>query len=200
LSEPNPTALGVVLAGGRSSRLGQPKPTAELGGRALIDYSLAALREAGLEVVVVAKPATELPALSAPAWLEPEEPSHPLLGIVTALERSRDRPVLVCGCDLPFVTPALALHLASLDAPLVVPRAGGRLHPLLARYDPSLVDALSVALAERRSLHHAIAQLDAVIVDEQELGRFGDPARLLFNVNTPADLALAEEMSRGGEG
>jgi molybdenum cofactor guanylyltransferase len=196
LSEQHPNALGVVLAGGRSSRLGRPKPTVELDGRALIDYPLRALREAGLDAVVVAKPITELPALNVPVWLEPDEPSHPLLGLVTALARSEGRAVLVCGCDLPFVTPALALHLASLDAPLAVPRAGGRLHPLLGRYDPTLLDVLAAALEKQRSLHDTIASLDAAIVGEQELLLFGDPARLLFNVNTREDLAVAEEMSR----
>lgn len=52
--------LGAVLAGGRGSRLGGAKPTAELAGRPLISYPLAALAAAGLEAFVVAKPSTDL--------------------------------------------------------------------------------------------------------------------------------------------
>src|SRR6185436_2118715 len=89
--------LAAVLAGGRSTRLGRPKATAPLGGRALIDHPLTALADSALETVVVAKRDTELPELEVPLWSEPDEPAHPLLGIVTALERAA-RPLLVCGC------------------------------------------------------------------------------------------------------
>ncbi len=75
-----------------------------------------------------------------------------------------------------------------------MPEAGGRLHPLLARYDPTATGALSDALAERASVHEAVRQAGAQIVPEDEIARFGDPERLLFNVNTPADLARAEEL------
>ncbi len=75
-----------------------------------------------------------------------------------------------------------------------MPEAGGRLHPLLARYEPAAAGALSDALDERASLHEAVRQAGAEIVPETEIARFGDPERLLFNVNTPADLARAEEL------
>ena len=83
LSEP----LGVVLAGGRSSRMGASKASIELAGAPLIERPLRAMREARLEAVVVAKPDTDLPPLDVPVWQEPEEPSHPLTGIVAALEQ-----------------------------------------------------------------------------------------------------------------
>jgi len=186
-----------VLAGGRSTRLGRPKPAAPLGGRPLIEYPLTALHEAGLETVVVAKRGTELPRLDVPIWLEPDEPAHPLVGITTALARAGARPVLACGCDLPFVSTPLVARFAETAHPLVVPRAGGRIHPLFARYDPALRGALSAALAANRSLQSTIATLDALIVEEEELAEFGDPKRLLFNVNTPEDLRRAEQMLEG---
>jgi molybdopterin-guanine dinucleotide biosynthesis protein A len=55
-------ALGAVLAGGRGRRIGGAKPTADLAGRPLISYPLAALAAAGIEAFVVAKPDTELPS------------------------------------------------------------------------------------------------------------------------------------------
>jgi molybdopterin-guanine dinucleotide biosynthesis protein A len=191
-----------VLAGGRSTRLGRSKPTAPLGGRPLIEYPLGALREAGFETVVVAKRETELPPLDVAVWLEPDEPSHPLLGVTTALARA-GRPLLVCGCDLPFVTAALARRLAetprqSARERIVVPSTGSRLHPLFGRYDPAFLDELSVALAACRSMREAITALDPLLLEAEELARFGDPARLLFNVNTPEDLSRAEQLLGGG--
>jgi molybdopterin-guanine dinucleotide biosynthesis protein A len=190
--------IGAVLAGGRGARLGRPKPTAPLRGRALIEHPLAALRAAGLEPVVVAKPATPLPAIELTVWHEPPDPVHPLLGIVTALERGGGRPVLACACDLPFVTPELASWIAGRDTPLAIPQAGGRLHPLLARYAPSLLGKLRAGLAHEASLHETLRALEPEVLGEEDLRAFGDPDRLLFNVNTPSELARAEAMLAAG--
>ena len=191
--------LGAILAGGRATRLGLPKATAPLGGRPLLEYPLRALEAGGIEPVVIAKRDTALPPDGAPVWQEPDEPVHPLLGIVTALEQADGRPVLACPCDLPFLTPALAAAIAATDAPLVVPRAGGRLHPLLARYTATLLPALREALEQSAPLQETVVALEPLIVDERALGAFGDPARLLFNVNTPEDLERAEGMLSVGE-
>ena len=188
-----PTHLAVVLAGGAGSRMGRPKAGLRLGDRALIEFPLEAMREPTVEVVVVAKPDTEIPELDVPVWREPQLPRHPLCGIVTAL-REGAQPLLVCGCDLPFVTPELAGWLGSFTDPLVVPEAGGRLHPLLGRYSPELLPGLDRGLAGERPLSEVIAELRPRRISEDELRRFGDPGRLLFNVNSPEDLRHAEEM------
>jgi molybdopterin-guanine dinucleotide biosynthesis protein A len=187
--------LGVVLAGGRSSRMGTPKASVELGGAPLIERPLLAMRDARMEAVVVAKPGTQLPPLEVPVWQEPEEPAHPLTGIVAALEQG-GRPVVVCGCDLPFLPPALLAHLAGRCEPLVVLDAAGRLHPLVGRYTPALVDALRTGRDEQRPMHEVVTELGAVRITEPKLQRYGDPDRIVFNVNTPADLARAQELLR----
>jgi molybdenum cofactor guanylyltransferase len=186
-------ARGCVLAGGAGSRLGGAKATVEVDGRPLISYPLVALEGAGLEPIVVAKQDTPLPPLERAAWLEPAEPRHPLTGIVEALGHWNG-PLIVCACDMPFVTAELAAWLASLPSPLVVPRFEGRLHPLLARYDAGLLKPLMEALGAERPLLDAVRELGPRYVEENELRRFGDPAKLLFNVNSPEDLDHAERI------
>jgi molybdenum cofactor guanylyltransferase len=186
--------VGAVLAGGASRRMGTPKATLELGGRPLLEYPLAAVQGAGLEPAVVAKPGSPLPPLAVPRWDEPDEPVHPLTGIVAALTAARGRPVLAVACDMPFVTAELLADLAARAGPLVVPEVDGRLHPLLARWDPSLLPALRDALEREAPLHVVATELDALRIDEAELRRFGDPARLLFNVNAPGDIERAAAM------
>jgi molybdenum cofactor guanylyltransferase len=204
-NKPPADALGAVLAGGRGSRLGGAKATAELAERPLISYPLAALAEAGLEAVVVAKPGTELPPLvvdaadrrgeagsaSVGVIVEPEQPVHPLAGIVAALRQTR-RPLVVVGCDFPFVPPALLRALADAPEPLVVPAPGGEAQPLVARWTPGLLPALEDALAREEPLRRTVAALGPRLLGDAELAPFGDPARAFFNVNTPADLRLAE--------
>ena len=107
--------VGAVLAGGAGSRLGGSKAAALLAGRPLLSYPLAALRAAVGEVAVVAKADTELPAVGYGVliWREPDEPRHPLAGIVEALRRAEGRPVVVLACDLPFVTAELVRELVA---------------------------------------------------------------------------------------
>ena len=180
-----------MLAGGAGTRLGGSKASVRLAGRPLIAYPLAALAAAGLDPVVVAKPQTELPELGAEVLREAIATRHPLAGIVTAL-RQLEAPVVVCACDMPFVTAALAELLAGVDASLAVPEARGRTQPLLARYTPAVLGQLERALAAQEPLRGAVAGLKPRIVPERELVRLGDPARMLANVNTPSDLAAAE--------
>jgi molybdopterin-guanine dinucleotide biosynthesis protein A len=186
-------ALGVVLAGGRGSRLGGAKPTADLAGRPLISYPLAALAEAGLEAVIVAKPDTDLPPLDVDVLTEPTEPVHPLAGIVAALLQT-GRPIVVIGCDFPFVPAALLRALADAPEPLVVPAPGGEAQPLVARWTPALLPALEDALAREEPLRRTVAALSPRLLEDTELAAFGDPARVFFNVNTPADLDAAARL------
>lgn len=193
---------GCVLAGGAGRRIGAAKATVLLDGRPLIAHPLAALRSAGLDLAVVAKPDSQLPELDVELWLEPRAPQHPLAGIVTALHRARtaggaSHAVLACACDMPCVTAELCAWLAAVQHPLVVPRLAGRPQPLLARYGVELLEPLSEALEQELSLREAVTALGPRWVDEPELRSFGEPAELLANVNTPADLARAEHILAG---
>jgi len=170
----------VVLAGGAGRRLGGAKATVRLGERPLLAHPRDALREALGEVVVVAKATTALPSpVGAELWREPDAPVHPLAGIAWALRRASGRAVVVCALDLPFVPVALLRALAtdSPEADAVI--AAGQ--PLLGRYGPALEGALSAAVAAGRPARAAVA----------------DPERVLFNVNTPQDLARAEVILAG---
>ena len=216
-AEPGPI-VGAILAGGAGRRLragvagGPPsKAAASLAGRALVSYPLDALAAVCDRVVVVAKRQTDLPAelASGERWNEPDEPRHPLAGIVHALERA-DGPVLVCAADMPFVSPSAcraliaAAHgaggkpsgpgrprpahaLGRWQAPAAtVAEAGGSLEPLLGVYRPEALPALRAAPAD--------APLRAVIEALDPL-RVGLPASVLRSVNTPADLdAAAREL------
>jgi len=95
---------------------------------------------------------------------------------------------------MPFVEPGLLSWLASARGPLAVPSVGGRLQPFPGRYESSLAGTLEAAAAEGLALRGALASMRPRLIDERELASFGDPARLCFNVNTPADLKRAERM------
>jgi molybdopterin-guanine dinucleotide biosynthesis protein A len=191
------TAVGAVLAGGAGSRIGGAKAKVELGGRPLICHPLAALTEAGLEPLVIAKADTELPTLDARVVREEPIESHPLHGVLAAMRAAAGRPVVVVACDMPFVTASLLAWIATLPG-TAMPLLDGALQPLLARYEPHAAAALAVAAREGRSARAAAAALAPIAIDEDRLGRFGDPRRLLLNVNDEHDLARARGLLSSG--
>jgi molybdopterin-guanine dinucleotide biosynthesis protein A len=199
-----PTPIGVVLAGGAGRRIGGSKAIVELHGRPLLAYPLDVLRAALGEAVVVAKHDSELPELpGVTVWREPDQPRHPLTGIVHALRAADGRAVLVAAGDLPFLTAPLVTRLATEpagDAPALVPHAGGRLQPLLARYEASALAPLATILDREGpdqlgALSEIVERIGPRVVALDDEGPF-------FNGNRPEDLltaaAMMDRRSAGG--
>jgi len=180
------TVVGAVLAGGVGSRIGGDKAVVALDGRPLIDYPLAALRAAGIEeVALVAKRDTALPS-GVPVWLEPDEPRHPLTGLVHALRSAGGRSVFACAADLVLLDAATVqrvLAAAQAGDLAVVPEAGGHLQPLCALYAPVALDALR-RCETTTSLKEAVEALTPRVLP------FDDDTPF-FNVNTREDLERA---------
>jgi molybdenum cofactor guanylyltransferase len=190
-----PAIRTAILAGGRATRLGGAKATAQLDGRPLIAYPIEAARSAELDPFVVAKPQSPLPALDCEVVREPQRPAHPLAGMIAALAAAPGA-VVVVGCDMPFLTAPLLRLVASLPPPAVA-SVGGRLEPLLGVYDGSAAETFHRALEGEDPLRQVVAQLEPTEIGEARLERFGAPERLIFSVNTPGDLALAERTLAG---
>lgn len=170
--------------------MGAPKATVPLDGHPLLDHVAGAARAAGLTPVVVAKRTTVLPSGDVPRWDEPDEPQHPLTGVVAALRRAA-APIVVVPVDLPRVAPGLLAAIAAHPERLVVVEAAGRLHPLLGRFDPADADALEAAALVGAPVVRTVTALGAVRIGDDVVVRFGDPARLLVNVNRRDDLSDA---------
>ena len=180
-----------TLRQGRVARLTAPKGWLTLVGLDWLKDGKNTVGSAADNAIVIAKADTELPSLpGVTVWVEPHAPSHPLVGLVHALEMAESRPVLVCAADLPFVTPRLVRRLASgmRGADAVVAGSGGEVQPLLGWYHPRALPVLrELDPTSGISLRDAVGRLRPVVVE------VGDP-QLLFNVNTPDDLLQAAAM------
>jgi molybdopterin-guanine dinucleotide biosynthesis protein A len=125
-----------------------------------------------------------------------------LVGLHTALTAAGDDDVLVVAWDMPFVTGDLLRFIGGkLIGPIhaAVPELATGLEPFCAAYSRRCLPLVERRLAENDlRLTALIDDLPAVRrLGAGELAPFGDPARLFFNVNTAADLTVAERMARG---
>ncbi|OLF14610.1 NTP transferase domain-containing protein [Actinophytocola xanthii] len=202
------TAAGVVLAGGRSSRMGRPKAALEWHGSSLLYRATAVLaRTVDGPVVVVAAPGQELPELPAGVAVvqDPVEGRGPMQGLAVGLTAVADRArgAFVCSTDLPFLHPAFVrrvLRELTDGVDVVLPVARGFRQPLAAAYRTSLAGLVARLLAEGDLRPGMIFQHCAVTrLEDEDLLADGAVARLdpaldsVLNVNTPDDYAAARE-------
>lgn len=183
---------GVVLAGGKSSRMGSDKALLPLyaGGPTLLDHALNRLAPLVDELLVVGDPQRH--GHVGPFVIADDLPGKgPLGGLVTAMRYAGQDKLLVLAVDMPNVDQELLMRLTGglgnfTDA--VIPRHGGRSEPLCAAYHRRCATTFQMLLErDRLKMSEAIEHLRTawIEVSHAENG----PERDLFrNVNTPEDL------------
>lgn len=192
---------GIVLAGGRSSRMGTDKAQLAVAGRTLLQRAIDGLAAITDHVWVVtdgrAPYPVELPAGRIDFVADQVPGAGALGGIYSGLAASDRAFNLAVACDMPFLHPALLRYLVSL-APgydLVLPVIEGGQEPLHAVYGRGCL----APMAERiqRGQYKVIGFVDSVrvrLVDETEAARHDPTLRSFRNCNTPEDLAEARRL------
>lgn len=189
---------GLILAGGASRRFGSEKAAARLGGVALLAHAHRRLaphcRRVGVSAPRLSQAAQLAIGLGATLVRDPPNaPRGPLSGIAAGLawtQREGEDLMLVVPCDTPLLPEDLAMRL--LDAigtrQAAVARTADGLQPLCALWRTTLLEPLLAALAhgEHPPVRHLLLEAAAVEVSF-------DDARAFANLNTPQDLALAEQ-------
>lgn len=187
---------GIVLAGGKSSRLGRDKAAVRFEGCDLLVRTVRAVQAVCSEVWVIGRnPAAH--GLDLP-WKVDEQPAKgPIGGIITGL-RALGGPCLVLTCDLPFLSrplldrlidcwqrkPSKALMTTFLH------EATGFVEPLVAIYEFSALPVLEAGLL--RGEHRLSGIISAGY--RHHLVCRPEEERAFFNVNHPADLVLLKEL------
>jgi molybdopterin-guanine dinucleotide biosynthesis protein A len=190
----NAGTTAVILAGGRSSRMGLPKALLAFDGEPLIVHLVRRLHTVFPRIIVVAAPGQDLPEM--PVALVHDEIVHqgPVGGLYYGLRATSDAFAFVTSCDAVFLKTALATHLVSRinGADVVVPSWGGRLHPLVAVYRTALAPLLERQLAHGELRTQSLFErVRTCRVDEDEIRRFDPAGDSFFNMNQPADYAEA---------
>jgi molybdenum cofactor guanylyltransferase len=190
----------IVLAGGRSTRMGRDKASLPFGEGTLLSRVVSTLAEVVGEVVVVARRDQTLPALSVPAGVELHvahddvEGRGPLGGLAPGLRALRADVAFASSCDVPFLSVAFVRTMfdALRDADVAIPEAEGHLHPLGAVYRRAVLPHVEALLAsDRLRPIFLLERVPHVRVPETELRAIDPDLASLANLNTAAEYNTA---------
>ena len=210
---------GLLLAGGRSSRMGRPKALLRVGGIAMVAHVARALEDACDELVVVVAPGPDPSAFAgedelrdalratrfaarpgALRFARDSSPGRgPVAGLAAGLSESRADLVLVAPCDLPFLSPTLVAGLFDLaggpsSPDVVAARRGGFWEPMpvvLRRATTALVYVDRLARGDLRPTA-PWRELRVVAVEGEALSLLDPGDASFLGVNDPAELARAQ--------
>ena len=192
------TIGGIVLCGGKSTRMGVPKATLPFGDEAMLQRVVRLLGEVVSPIVVVAAREQSLPPLPDTVMItrDEREAKGPLEGIragLSALPPSIDA-AYITSCDVPLLAPAFVQRMIELmgDHDIAVMEVDGFPHPLSAIYRRNTLPHVESLLASDRL--RPVFLFDAVRtrrVKPEEMTAVDPELRTLRNLNTPEDYRAA---------
>ena len=183
----------VILAGGKSSRMGFDKQFLRRSNSYLLHSHGETLSSLFDQVIVVTN-RPEFYADSRFTVVSDEIPGQgPLSGIHVGLKTARSRHVYLLACDMPYIhleyVRYMHRRMSLTNAEICVTRRADRLEPFNAFYARSLVSDIETYLTQgRHSLFRFIAEHDACYIPEEDALRFSADWEMFLNLNTRQDL------------
>lgn len=185
----------IILAGGRSRRMGQDKAVLRLGGKSLLEWTLALAERSGDQVVVAGPPRPGIEANYVPDL--PGFPTSSLLGLASALDGAAGQWQLAIGCDMPFVRPEfMRLLWQSRNCGGAVAMWHNRIQPLpmLLPRIPACSHSMDLLKAGRFHLAALLDKLEPAVVSKEQVAAVDGKGRSFFNINTLEDLDIARQI------
>lgn len=191
---------GILLAGGRSRRMGKDKRLLFVGDHTLLERSLAVLQDVFQSVsIVIGDDSTKIEA-RVPVWRDLIPNRGSLGGIYTGLKLARTPHIFVVACDMPFIRPIVIQYLVSLknDVDVVIPCSEFGPQPTHALYSGRCLPVIEkMVQSGRLSIKDIVneASLRVRWVQQAEMSNLDPEGRSFFNVNTPEELEAARKMA-----
>jgi len=193
---------GIILAGGKSSRVGLNKNKAQikLAGKSLIDWvisKLTSLDNLKEEDVIIVGPKEKYPHFK--QVVEDIFPQKgPLGGIYSGLRASPSQYNIVVGCDMPFLEIKLLQYMIEdiNSNDIVIPRyGGGYIEPLCAIYSKGCLEAIERNLSEHNfSVRSIFPHLKVKFVEDEDIKKYDPEFYSFFNINYKKDMIEAEKI------
>jgi len=184
---------GVLLAGGKSRRMGEDKRYLVVGEQTLLERGLGVLRSMFHEVLVVIAQDSAPLDIDARVVRDLVPDCGSLGGIYTGLTQATSPYIFAVACDMPFLNQAVITHFTNRrdTADIVMARLATRLHPMHALYGKGCLPAMEQMIVARQLKIQELvshASLRVQYVTEADLLSIDPSWRSFHNVNTPEDL------------
>ncbi len=187
-----------VLAGGKSSRMGQDKGTMDLGGKPMINHITDTLYQLGITPVVIANLDCYFRLNKYEVIKDIVHDQGPMGGLYTALSRSLKSHILLMSCDTPFIGIKAIKRLidnTTQHADAVVAAYNGRPNPLMGIYKTSIKkEVVKRILYNQLKMQDLIFGLDYKMVSMDDL--LQNQPHLFLNCNNKDDLKIAIEYAK----
>jgi len=190
---------GVLLAGGKSRRMGEDKRYLVVGEQTLLERGLSVLRSIFQEVLVVI--AQDSPPLDVDARVVRDlvPGCGSLGGLYTGLMQATTPYTFVVACDMPFLDPTVISRFTSgrVTADIVMAKLAARLHPMHALYGKQCLPVVEQMIQARQLKIQEMVSHESLrvrYITEADLFTIDPSGRSFQNVNTPADLEVARSL------
>jgi molybdopterin-guanine dinucleotide biosynthesis protein A len=193
---------GVILAGGKSSRMGVNKSFLKLGSQTIIERIVDLMKSIFSEVIIITNNPDEYKFLNLPLYEDIYKWKGPLAGIHSALTHSQTDIIFVLSCDVPLMSKEMIEHIIEYktDKSIVFCEAAGYHQPLVGIYSKKILCEIEEFISDNeisdKSFHQFLKIADAEIIHPEKLSFYKD--EIFFNVNRPEDyeqLKLKYELS-----
>lgn len=182
---------GIILAGGRSSRMGQDKTLLTIEAETLIERTVRELREVTDEIIIASnqKCKYNIPGTTEVRDIFPGK--GPMGGIHSGLMSAQNSFAFVVAADMPLFSAQTARYLiAKIDGSydVIAPEIDGSWEPLCAVYSKSCLKTIEQFLLDDiRNVFGLYKSVKVLKVEEQELAAIGKSKDTFYNLNTPQD-------------
>jgi molybdopterin-guanine dinucleotide biosynthesis protein A len=188
---------GIILAGGKNLRMGKNKAFLEINGQRIIDRTKQLFVDLFDEVFLVANSTLDYLDLNLRVVSDLFPGGGALGGIYSGLFHASHSHAFVAACDMPFLNKALISHLSALSPgyDIVIPKMEDGWQPLHAVYSPKCLPFMEDLLQKKNlKIIDFFPKVKKREVTTEEILPF-DPQLVSFlNINTPEDLARAEDL------
>lgn len=184
---------GIILAGGKSARMGFDKQRIELEeGRLLIRAIIENLAHYFEDVIIVTQRSDLYQDLKVRTTSDHFLSKGPLAGIHAGLVASNSQMAFVIGCDMPYFDPTLNQMMEACDRPgaqIISLKTPFRFQALYAYYNKNLVGSIENILnGGGGSVFDLLVQSENVLCDGPEILERMEDKQVLLNINRPQDL------------
>lgn len=184
---------GVILAGGRNTRMGgRDKAFLRVGGETVFARTLGVLRHCFAEVIVVSNSPDKYAEFAVEVVADELRGCGPLGGLHAGLGRITTPYAFVTACDMPFlhIEPIQYLVSRLREQDAIVPQWDGDIEPLHAIYAARLRARIAEAVGQgARAMREFLPQIAVEYVSQAAMERVSGAAEAFRNVNTPEDAA-----------